>query len=222
MVTDSSPVPYAGRTCTLNPRMIQFPRITFSKLSFLLFQSKVFVKTRFFKIRIFRDWEVLLVLAAFHQTLGLIKEQSGKVGEVLVSWRCSCSSLVSSDSLKWEGTKISIFRNSEWSSRAVQWLQEDICHRQTYFGENHGGNHCTPLSIISQICWIPGGRKKLSIAECDELQLIERVITWSDFSFLLWWEKGRRKLNRSLHNSVLKIYLKKKKQKHRRVDILVG
>lgn len=161
---------------------------------------------------IWRKWEIKIFLKQISWT---IKCQHTRMG--------ICKYLFfSSDSLKWEGTKISIFRNSEWSSRAVQWLQEDICHRQTYFGENHGGNHCTPLSIISQICWIPGGRKKLSIAECDELQLIERVITWSDFSFLLWWEKGRRKLNRSLHNSVLKIYLKKKKQKHRRVDILVG
>ena len=159
---------------------------------------------------IWRKWEIKIFLKQISWTIKCQHTHEWAFCKYLFS---------SSDSLKWEGAKTSIFRSREWSSRAVRWLQEDICHRQTYFGENHRGNHCTPFSIIGQICWIPGGRKKLSIAECDELQLIERVITWSDFSFLLWWEKGRRKLNRSLHNSVLKIYLKKKK---RRVAILVG
>ena len=152
---------------------------------------------------IWRKWEIKIFLKQISWTIKCQHTHEWAFCKYLFS---------SSDSLKWEGAKTSIFRSREWSSRAVRWLQEDICHRQTYFGENHRGNHCTPFSIIGQICWIPGGRKKLSIAECDELQLIERVITWSDFSFLLWWEKGRRKLNSSLHNRVLKIYLKKKKE----------
>lgn len=127
------------------------------------------------------------------------------------------SFISASDSLT-HGTKISIFRNRDLQSCTLQWLEGNTCHTQTYFGENHGGNHCTPFSIIGQVGRIPSGGKKLSIAEGNELKLIERVLGWSDFSFLLWREKGWWKLNRSFHNSILKIH---NKQKQAKVAVLV-
>lgn len=55
---------------------------------------------------------------------------------------------------------------------------------QTYFCEDHRGHDCPPLAIIGQLGGVSGGWKKLSVAERNELKLIERVIGCSGFSLL--------------------------------------
>lgn len=61
-----------------------------------------------------------------------------------------------------------------------------MCHLQTYFGEDHGGDHGSPFPIVGQVRGVAGGWEQLSVAERDELQLKDRVVGRPHFSFLLW------------------------------------
>lgn len=55
---------------------------------------------------------------------------------------------------------------------------------QTYFREDHRGHDCPPLAIVGQLGGVSSGWEKLSVAERNELKLIERVIGGSGFSLL--------------------------------------
>jgi hypothetical protein len=116
----------------------------------------------------------------------------------------SARSFFTSDSLNQQRTKISIFLGRATNKATVPSDCRVTSATQTYFREDHRGHYCPPLAIVCQLCWISCGWKKLSVAEGNELELIEGVIRRSGFSLVFWWQKGGRKLNGGLHDGVLK------------------